>query len=341
MRARLAWIPTCIVVLLARGARAEEAPRLAYVVDDRTQGCPDENAFREAVTARLGRDPFDAGAARTLVVRADLEGGTIEVSATLVATDDSSVGLRSFVAPADRCAEAMDAVALAVSLAVQPGLGMEPEAPPPASRPTPTAVEKAIEIAKVSEPTAEMQPQGRERRDAQPPHEERSGGERSDFALGLVGHVAIGIGPGVGGGGAMFVQHRDGALSVGAEFRVDGLSSGLALPGGGSVSTSLVAGTFVPCGNFDMFAVCGVALVGEMRASSKDVTHPASDREHYAAAGGRFVANWPLSQRFYAVGRLDLLATLVPVDIELGGENVWSSPAGSATLGAGVAGTMP
>ena len=65
-----------IVVVFALGqgssARAEndrETARLVYVVAANASGCPDEESFRNLVTARLGYDPFQPDGKHAAAVR--------------------------------------------------------------------------------------------------------------------------------------------------------------------------------------------------------------------------------------------------------------------------------
>jgi len=325
----------------AAGASAEEAPRLEYVVGEGTPSCPSEREFRDAVATRLGHDPFANASSRSLRVEVGLEDGELAATAALVEADGRAAGLRRITGGADDCREVVDGMALAVSLA----LSLSPDElsgagdPPPIavkSTPAPQAEAKPSEKP-VPSPTAggPTDVQVLARNDA---------GDRAEhfaFGGGVVAHAAVGVGPGVGAGASVLLVGRRVPWSLSVEARFDGLSTGMSFEQGGSVTTTLLSGVIAPCRSFDPFSACALGLAGRIAAESTGVSPPNSDAAPYAAAGGRLGFEWPFSRSVLLHARFDLLLTLLPVDMELGDETVWSSPPVSGLLGAGVLGLLP
>ena len=71
-----------VVFTLGQGssARAEndrETARLVYVVAANASGCPDEESFRNLVTARLGYDPFEPDGKHAAAVEITREAGRL------------------------------------------------------------------------------------------------------------------------------------------------------------------------------------------------------------------------------------------------------------------------
>lgn len=329
------------VLLAAATARAEATPRLEYVVDASATGCPSEAEFREAVRVRLGREPFAESSLRRLRVEVWRDGGELAATGALVEADGSAAGLRRFAGKPDGCREVVDGMALAVSLALG---GMQSEtsaAPPPSGQESPPSSDMSVppplppSVPVPARAAAPTPPPSRP-----PPPEPVPGREPLVLGVGLAGHAALGVGPGVGVGGSLVGVGRLAPWSVSIEARVDGLS-GASFDTGGSVTTSLVAGLVAPCRLFGRVPLCLLGLAGSIRAASSGVSTPGSDSAPYAAAGARVGLDWPLADLLLFQARLDALVTLLPVDIEFAGTTVWSSSPFSGALGAGVIGLFP
>ncbi|HEX6273002.1 MAG TPA: hypothetical protein VFZ53_08180, partial [Polyangiaceae bacterium] len=263
VRARLlaALLVLLFVLLSGAPARAEEdAPRLDYAVGSDAAGCPSAVEFRSAVTARLGRDPFTAESSRTLRVEVRLEDGDLVATGALVEANGASSGLRRITGKPDGCREVIEGMALAVSLTF--GALAESSAPPaataaeadtktperpPSAPPRPPAPGQS-EIASLA-PTAE-------RRDGTAvPAEPHGEGEALAAAVGLAGHAAAGVGPGVGVGGALLLRGRRNWWSLAVEGRLDGFGS-TELETRGTVTTSLVAAVVAACGHRGILMLC-------------------------------------------------------------------------------------
>ena len=109
-----------VASLLAGGARAAESCVLSYVRGQGAEQCPDEARVRQAVAARLGYDPFVAWAKTTVHAQIVREGSLLRGRLFLADAENRARGSRELTAPADRCDELVAALALAISIAVDP-----------------------------------------------------------------------------------------------------------------------------------------------------------------------------------------------------------------------------
>ena len=144
-RAGLTAVRLVVVALAtlasARAARAGEPVRLEWVRLEGAGACIDAAALEARVRQRLGSDPFDPRATRSIegVVRhvGDAWHAEISVRAHLA---DPEPPVRELKSQAKDCAALSDAVVLAVALAIDPVAAFseparEPPRPPPAPRP--------------------------------------------------------------------------------------------------------------------------------------------------------------------------------------------------------------
>src|SRR5262249_39931632 len=148
----------------ASSARAKATAELVYTRAAGVEDCPDEAAFRAAVEARLGYDPFRAEAAQRF--RAEVFAADDELVGHLVLVDDAgaSSGVRAFRAGA--CSELAAAMALALSIAINPNLATEASAPAAETETAPPSTPPVAPPAPVSEPTRAKR---EELRHAEPP----------------------------------------------------------------------------------------------------------------------------------------------------------------------------
>lgn len=105
-----------ITLVLAAGPTA----RLEYRVAPGLDGCPDEQWVRSAVSARLGRDPFDDAGDTAVTVQLARSAGVALTASVEVVRPGGRVGRRTLDSPAGDCLELASAVELAVSLALEP-----------------------------------------------------------------------------------------------------------------------------------------------------------------------------------------------------------------------------
>ncbi|MFO0563574.1 MAG: hypothetical protein U0269_36455 [Polyangiales bacterium] len=103
----------------ARPSLAEERAQLAsYQRAGEASACPDEAAFRQLVRDRVGREPFDPEAARSVSVALSRRAGWYSLALEL---DGATRSVR-----ARRCSDAVEAAALTVAIALDPELAFGP-----------------------------------------------------------------------------------------------------------------------------------------------------------------------------------------------------------------------
>src|SRR5271170_1386767 len=117
---------TCALALRASTASASPTARLVYSRAVGADSCPNEDALRRAVAARVGYDPFFAWANKTIVatMAADRPGGfTARVG--LVDEGGTEHGTRDLHTDGD-CSDLLGASALAIAIAIDPRSLMPP-----------------------------------------------------------------------------------------------------------------------------------------------------------------------------------------------------------------------
>src|SRR6185369_6255773 len=92
--------------------------------------CVDEEGLRRAVAARLGYDPFFPWAKVSVVAHVRKDPGAYRAEVTLVDEGGVSRGTRALSSEGDDCAPLVGALALSISLALDP-LSLTRSAPPP------------------------------------------------------------------------------------------------------------------------------------------------------------------------------------------------------------------
>lgn len=350
--------------------RAEPSGRLVYDAGSSSASCPNEAGMRAAVRSRLGEDPFtDSGAAtRTFALSIEARGELLVGSVELKNDDGTSAGRRTVNGKAGACDELVEALALSVSLAINPDLVVEspgsapPDLPPPPPAPTAELAAATVDAdsptksVAAAEPRTNAPPQASSQVWAVPATSDRGVEDRKErrtglgFMPGAFAHGALGTGPGAAAGGSVMVRVRtstrpsnrrrlDVDFSVGVEGRYDGLAQET-LPGGGTVKSNLAASVVTPCAHLGAFFGCPALMAGKLYAHSENVESRASDSGLFVAAGGRLGTEVPLSEHLKFEMRLDILAPLVPVNIVFDGATVWNAGT-SGTLGFGVVGQIP
>jgi hypothetical protein len=331
---RIAKLAVCGVYLVAasafgRDAFASPGARLVYARSVDAATCPDENALRNAVSARLGYDPFFPWARQTIVVLVWRERGRYRARLQRVDEEGLAHGTRDLSSEQKTCAELFDAAALAISIAMDslpksdppPTVAAEPppEAltnPPPA--PPPPAPPTALEAAAVVPPVAAA---------SAPVH----------FVIGLDGLESIGVEPGPSTGLAAFVRARARAVSAGVELRADASRSASNENGPGRVDGRAYQLGLVPCAHVGEVSLCAVVSAGVLGADSTGVTNPRSASTVFVDVGPRVGVEWPLTRALWVRAHLDALVDLRRPTLEVSGVAAWEAPRIVGTLGAGFA----
>ena len=125
------------------------------------------------------------------------------------------------------------------------------------------------------------------------------------------------------------VRHDIASLAV--EGRADAQTQ--ATHGQQGVTSSIALASLVPCGHVSILVACALAGVGSLAARGV-VSHPGQDHAFFADAGVRLGIEVPFGTRFFARAHASIgLAALTRVTYQLDGQDVWSTPALSASLG--------
>jgi hypothetical protein len=350
-----------LAVLLGAGlARADPAPpttaRLEFSRGRGAELCPDEEAVQRAVTARLGYDPFRPDAPRivTAIVRRDQ--GSLRGDVELRDRKGAVKGTRHLSAAENDCPELVAAMALAISIAIdpqsllRPPLPSSPEPPTPpepepapvdsapsASLPVPViGVAPAVASPLVVSPSISSSSRSSLRIEAP----RSSAVDALSWRFGLGGLLAVGAAPSLSVGSALEVGVRRRAFSLSIEGRADAPASRRA-EGGGAVRASLLAVSLIPCLRVGLVFGCGLGSLGSLRGAGSGVPRPRDDASLFGAAGLRLGVEIPFAKALSFSFHGDLAATLTRTTLLLADRAAWITPPVSGVLGAGVVAHFP
>jgi hypothetical protein len=313
---------------IAAPLRAEERPaaRLVYLRGKNTESCPPESAVREAVGVRLGYDPFSSYAASTMFAEIAATEGGFTASLKLVDPDSSVRGDR-VLRVQGRCAELIDAIALTMSLAIDP-MSATREGPVPGLPPA----EKEVAVpaaAAPPDPGPAPSPDAPAERPAPP-------AERVRLSAALGPLVSLGTAPGAALGAALEARAELGRWFVGLGGRAD-LSSSAPAAGLGRVASSLVAGSLGVGAREGWISAGAAAYLGRLSASGLELREPREQDALFLAAGVRVGVAIPLSARVEARGHVELLANLLRHTLAISGSQAYEYPVGSGNAALAIA----
>lgn len=316
---------------LAVTSRAGASPtaRLVYVRGEGAETCPDEEALKQAVAARLGYDPFRPFAQPTLFAEVHREKGRFAGSLKMVDAAGLEQGARKLDEAGDDCAEITGAMALSMSIAIDPRSALEARpAPAATSTPPPAAPGPSPDDA----PPAPAAPPETPRISPTPLPVAAA---PARFGVGLGLHGTLGVSPVATVGARITGEIAWSSLSAGLELRADlPATANIAGGGGGGVRTWLVAAALVPCWRVAWASMCAVGLLGRLQAETVDVASPTRETFAFAAAGLRFAADFPLAEGLAVRFGGDLLGTITPFVLDVDGQRVYDSPVVSGLVGA-------
>jgi len=143
---------------IARGAGAFPTSRLVYARGPGAELCPDQDAVRKAVATRLGYDPFFPGSDKTIVARISRDSDHLKGEVELVDEHGVELGLREFSDEPGKCDDLVHAMALSISIAIDPKSAETYAQGPPDE---PPAVDRAIEPEPARPPPPQPTRKGR------------------------------------------------------------------------------------------------------------------------------------------------------------------------------------
>jgi hypothetical protein len=328
-RAALA-APSAIVLLVARGTSAAEAPHLAelrYVRDLNAESCADQHELESKVSTRLGYVPFREGATLIVTARISRNGSGFKA---LLSSDDlvSHIrGAREIQSAASDCGELLESVALAISVAIDPLTLSRPPAPVvihevapfPVAAPVPPTPAPQTRIAPVTEPPS-------------------STPTMLEASFGAVTSVGAAPAPSFGVVAAVGLRRRIASLAV--EGRADAPSSTNDV-GGRRVSSNLVVGSLVPCVRPGAFSACANVSLGVLNGAGSGVDLSSPKTTFYAAAGPRGGVEWAPFKGLAFGAYAEVLAVLTRTDLRLNNQIVWTTPPFAGGLGLRAIGRLP
>lgn len=299
-------------------AAGPETAELEYTRPAELETCPDEEAFRQRVTERMGRNPFTIGASRKIRVLFTRAGTTLTA---LVRVEERGKprGERRIETRAG-CEELASGAALAVSIAIDPLAALGPPSSAEAEAAAPTPQPPAPETRR-STPQKTAPPSQSDRAARAPVP--RPAVQRW-FVRGQ-GRAWLGAVPGVAEG-----------LSLGFGFRRDWASLGLdgsaVLPRTESVSSTrravavaLLGAQLAPCAHFSALRGCALFASGALFARGEGVDNPRTATSYYAAAGVGLGYSF-FSGRFTLTPVVEASARLSTAQLSLDDQPVWSTP---------------
>lgn len=307
----------CALFFLAPGAARAEGPTVARLSFERAEDaarCIGEPELRERVAARLGRDPFVAEA--PLEARVRIEGGEGYRAVIELSRGEERTRRELASARAD-CADLADALALALSLAVDPASLLAPPRPP---EPEPAVAEPEPPIAEQA--VAEPAPRD------------------DDVSARLGAHLlgSWGVAPEVSGGLALFAGFRLMDFSIDLELRGE-VPAEVAGTNGRVRGAPFTAG-LAPCAHVDVVTLCGVARAGAFWAEAVEAASARAGFAPYLSLGVRGGVEVPLASAVSLSVLGELSAPLLGAELLLGTERVWGTPPVSASVGLGVVGSI-
>jgi hypothetical protein len=297
----IAWLGT------ERTAHAGASAHLVYLRGPGAEECPGEQAVRAAVSARLGYDPFFAWAHDALFVDVTRTAGAFHVELKLVDADNLQRGARSLTVKGTDCAAVIDAMALTISLTIDPdSLTRGPQPPPPEDKPPEPPPPPSPPPPEPPAPTPPPPPPP----PAAPP-------VRAHLGAGV--GLSVGAAPGVAAEGTLLAGVRWQAWSLDVEGRVDLPATGQ--ESGVSVQSWIGAGSLVPCLHLGAVYGCGVASVGQLTAKSVGgATNPQTNGALWAAAGPRLGVELEVSPSVALRGWAEVLVSLTRNTLNLEAE---------------------
>lgn len=290
--------------------------RLRYTREPGAENCPGEDALLRAVNARLGydafREPFEISIEVSIATSEAGLRGRVEVSDMA----SQPQGRRQISSPTTDCVELAASLELAISIAIDP-LFLTRSAEPPAPTPAPAS---APAPATVPEPATAPLPAPAPLTLSPPVFQVK---------LGVLG--SLGAAPTLTGGAFVGARLKWPRFSVEVEGRAD-LVASFSMQNG-TLGTSLLVGSFLPCGHLGSVGLCALVTGGALRSSSSGNLIPEQKTAPHLAAGARVFFEHPVVQHLSVAIHAELSAPLIRANLWIDGRQAWSSPPIAVALG--------
>jgi hypothetical protein len=335
---RWVWLWASLVgaglLLIATPSQARVPTRLVYARTQSASDCPDEATLVAAVSARLGYEPFSPWGDQTILATISRKGGVLLGHAELIDHDGIAQGSREVRLSKPECHELILALALAISITLDP-LHVEAPEPPEVQVSPPPA--PPSEVVAEAEPVTTL-PAAAVRRDNAPIRRTRKlEPERMTWHVTAAAIGAFDVGPQFAMGGRVGVAAKRGRWSLGIEA-LGTLPSTQATAQAGEVSARLVSAALTPCLRLvGSFSLCALGSLGSMHAEGRGVEAPRVENVLHATAGGRALVALPLGPSFEILASADVAATLNRPRFLLDGEQAWRPGPVATLVGIGAA----
>jgi hypothetical protein len=315
-------LATLLVASFAPRARAAKSTAsLVYVRSDLLE-CPEESEVRDAVSSRLGYDPFDPRAPTTVTAVITRERAGLRARVELRNPSTGATGVRLLTSAPGDCTELASAMELAISIAIDPLSAMRTPGTPPS---TDEPIQREPTRVPAEAPTAPPVPK------AEP--------ARPMLLIGGAASVGYGTTPSVSFAPVVFAGVRLDRFSLRVDGRFYVPGSEDATPRG-SVRGSLLGGALAPCVHFGPGTGCAVVLLGRFHGEGRGVDLPKEDDVLHVAAGARVGVEWPLGRHVFVPLGLEALVPLTRQHLRLRDRAIWEAPPVTAAAMLGVGATF-
>jgi hypothetical protein len=288
--------------------------------------CADEEGLRHAVAGRLGYDPFFVWAHVTVVAHVRKEAGGFRAEVTLVDDGGVSRGTRTLATQGDDCAPLVSALALTVSLALDP-LSLKPHAAPE-TPPAPPSADAPLPRP----PPAEPPPVDGAPTPAPPARREAAAPPAWRGWLGVGAAGAAGLTPGVALGGLVRAKAVHGGFSVALEAAAD-LPTETSVAGHGSVRAWAARATALGCARVPLIVACAFVSAGPVIADGVGVSAPRSAVVPFVAVGPRIATQWSVGPRLLVEAFGEVGIALSRRALQVDGVDAFLQPAATPRLG--------
>jgi len=322
---------------LALAGVAHAAPRstrLVYVRAANAEQCADEQGVRSAVAVRLGYDPFVAYSETTLVVEVRGVTGGFEADIHVVQGDGVEAGKRRIASAGVDCQKIVDALALSLSIIVDPVGALRAPIARPAAEPPPTPTPIPTEPSTPTPVPTPIPAPAPSSTPAPPPSPTRF---VPSFVLSPF--ASVGEAPSPTAGLLVSGRVRVRWFSLGLDVRAD-LPASHSVTRATSVQSDSVTGWIVPCAHGSGFEGCAMLGAGPLFASSNASTAGSSTTVIWSV-GARVGWTLDLGTHLFARAFVDVIVTPVDPVYSVTGATSYSYPPIGGDLGAGLGVRFP
>lgn len=310
-------------------ALANQSARLVYARAADAASCAEESMLRQSVARRLGYDPFVAVSDNTVVAEMRGEGDGLRARIFVIESGYAVGGARELKAETKNCGELMLAVALAISIAIDP-----------------ESIDRVVDSS--SEPSAELElePIGTAKLEDQgasepPPLKAPQGTSRPvvtsatklpaattmTWRFGAAGYLATGPAPLAVLGIAGSVELAGRKWSLGLEPRWSVPSESLPQSETGAKAASSMLGvTLTPCYRKGAWRGCYLVELGRLDSKGTAVEVSKRDTSLWTAQGLRLAYHVGGEHGFGLTAKLDGLFAFNRVELLLNSQSVHKTP---------------